>query len=71
MLTCDQHPFCSPPHPNFIKFLPQALKSGFSRAVLLIEGLSGTKSRIGEREQVDCVFQGEGLGLVSVLVANG
>ena len=54
-----QSPFYSP-HSNFTTFLPPALKSGCNRAILK-EGLFGTKSIIGERVQVDCALQGEGL----------
>jgi hypothetical protein len=70
MLMYNQNPFYSPPHSNFIKFLPHALKSGCNRAVLLIEGLFYTKSIIGKRIQVDGALQGEGLGLLDVLVAE-
>lgn len=64
----NQNSFYSPPHANFIKFLPHVLKSGGNRAVL-IEGLFCTKSIVGKRVQVDGALQGEALGLLHVLVA--
>lgn len=60
--------FYSPPQSSFIKFLPHALKSGCKRAVLR-ERLFCSKCIIGKRVQVDSVRQGEGLGLLDVLVA--
>lgn len=63
----NQIPFYSPPHSNIITFLPYALESGCTTAVLR-EGLFCTKCIIGKRVQVDGALQGEGLSLLDALV---
>lgn len=52
----------------FYQVPPSSLKSGCKRAVLR-ERLFYSKCIIGKRVQVDSALQGEGLGLLDVLVA--
>ena len=70
MLTDNQNPFYSPPHTNFIKFLPHVPKSGYNRAALLTEELFCTKGGIGKRIQVGSALHGDRIGLLDVLVAR-
>lgn len=68
MLLYNWNPPYSP-HSDFNSYHPRVLKSGCNRAVLR-EVLFYSRSIIDERVQVDGVLQGEGLGLLDVLVAQ-